>query len=324
MNINSSSSGRPRSALAAGALQGLAALTLGLLAISASMSARADESTPATQDAERRITIAEALEDRRAILESLSETRSEWETVRRAQLSRLDERLAELEARRDDADSRLTALREEVARLEGRRSREGRKERALEQAIEAPIPLARVLARRLKDRFIAREPEQPAESLAEISRIEAGLEDPDAIGRVEALKGLLEMVSEDLRRARETELSNRAIELDDGRVRLHVYELRLGLVSKLAVSEDGDRVAVAVPATAGEPAAWSFALGNGEARAAREAIAALRRDAQTRMVALPFRVATPLRPHSESTLLPMWGLQRAAPGAPESSPETTP
>ena len=112
-----------------------------------------------------------------------------------------------------------------------------------------------------------------------------------------ALSALMRAVGRELEAARDVELVNQPVKLDDGKRRVHSWTIRLGLVGQGFVAEEGDAVGLAKSRSHnGDPIerdTWRRDLAPAAAGGIREAIDVLREQAPPHLVAMPYQMGGP-------------------------------
>lgn len=154
----------------------------------------------------------------------------------------------------------LTGVREQVTRLEAEcRELESRlaAERASilsqEAVIDAVAAAAKPIAPAVESRVSRGIPFQLAARKAQASGATADLASDDAARRARAVAALAGFLTEELRLAATRQLIAQPIPLDNAARRVEAYQLRLGLVSQLFMSEDRAEVGYA----SGGESAWT-------------------------------------------------------------------
>lgn len=147
----------------------------------------------------------------------------------------------------------VTRLEEDLKQLESRLATEQQFIRSHEAVVDTVTVRAKPIAPAAAARVSQGIPFQLAARHAQASGVTKDLASDDASRRIRAVAALAEFLTEELRLAATRQLIAQPIHLDNATRRVEAYQLRLGLVNQLFMSEDGEEAGYA----AGGESAWT-------------------------------------------------------------------
>jgi hypothetical protein len=127
-------------------------------------------------------------------------------------------------------------------------------------------------------------PYQHDSRLRRIEGVVTGLQSSEAAVQADALEGFWSYVGDELRHLRTTEFWNQPVTLPDGR-QLQAYQVRLGLVGQLFVTEQGDLAGLATGDNAATP--WRTDLPEAVTKQIRAVAEVLRQRKPPGVLAVP-------------------------------------
>lgn len=232
-------------------------------------------------------------------LQQLREERRRLQQQHADRAASLDGRIAELEHQVSEIRNEVDRAQQRVNQLEqaiGKaRQQRDRLEQSIETATEAVTAEAESVRQRI-ERGIPMDRADRAGEAASVAQRAAGEEVQEQTGAVEDYFSLM---GQELRRAGSRNRWNEPVHLDGGQRREHAYQVRLGLMSQMFVSEDGSLIGLAANSS---QRSWRTELDRSLERSIRAAVDMMRerQPPQLSPVPVPYRPATAEISGSES------------------------
>jgi len=193
------------------------------------------------------VTDVALLRDKLQEINALRRERMDLALEQRRELDRHEAQTTRLTQQFTGVREQVTRLEEDIRQLESRLATEQASIHSHEATVDAVAAAAKPIAPAVAARVSQGIPFQLAARHALASGVTADLTSDDATRRIHAVATLAEFLTEELRLAATRQLIVQPIHLDNA------YQLRLGLVNQLFMSEDGAEAGYA----AGGESAWT-------------------------------------------------------------------
>jgi len=199
------------------------------------------------------VTDVALLRDKLQEINALRRERMDLALEQRRELDRHETQTTRLTQQFTGVREQVTRLEEDLRQLESKLATEEQFIHSHEAVADAVAAKAQSIAPAAAARVSQGIPFQLAARHAQVSGVTADMASDDAARRIRAVAALAEFLTEELRLAATRQLIAQPIHLDNATRRVEAYQLRLGLVNQLFMSEDGTEAGYAV----GGESAWT-------------------------------------------------------------------
>lgn len=193
------------------------------------------------------------LRDKLQQINALRRERMDLALEQRRELDRHETQTTRLTQQFTGVREQVARLEEDLRQLESKLTSEQQSIGSHEAVADAVTASAKSIAPAAAARVSQGIPFQIAARHTQASGVTKDLASDDAARRIRAVAALAEFLTEELRLAATRQLIAQPIHLDNATHRVEAYQLRLGLVNQLFMSEDGEEAGYA----AGGESAWT-------------------------------------------------------------------
>jgi Skp family chaperone for outer membrane proteins len=223
---------------------------------------------------------ASSASDRAAVAQRIRQTVQQLQEVRAAQeqartghqkeIERLDDQIARLNRQLQEVRSRVEAAEQQKNQLSATIDRLKRTHQRYRQAIQRTAGAIQNVVQSIASRLKTAIPHQRSAHQEELTGLATQVDSNDPGQQAAAVGDFFRWIGQRLPKARDRQTFHAPVRLENGRRRVHARQLRIGLVTQMFISEDGQRVGLA---SRQSDRAWLTDLDRDSDRWVREALA---------------------------------------------------